>query len=202
MANKELIDYIKSVKEKGYADDAIKAHLAKYNYNKDIIEEAFLALADEKTAQPQKAKKPSVFIKTLVIALLVLFCSIVIFFMLNYSNSSSVCEGTSVEIYKINDEPVICMYSDKTKIQMILLNNGLNELNGLEISINGEKGKFKDNIDSLNLPENDVFTRVIDYDYEKYGDIKEVNIIPLRYDSGIKKYCSSKKISVSLLSSC
>ena len=43
MVSKELLDYIKSVKEKGYNDDAIKQHLLKHGYAQTIIDEAFSA---------------------------------------------------------------------------------------------------------------------------------------------------------------
>jgi hypothetical protein len=60
MVNKELLDYIKSVRSKGYDDFAIKANLQKYNYPEKLISEAFSELALLELPKSEVSSKPEV----------------------------------------------------------------------------------------------------------------------------------------------
>jgi hypothetical protein len=219
MVNKELTDYIKSVKEKGYPDEAIKKTLLQYNYTQDDIDEAFKELllpaqpisAPSPLVQPQKPvlaekKKKSNFPVALLILFIILLLGGAVFafwkFAPSFSFGSSLCQNTSIDIYHIKGEPVVCIFPDNSKVQLIIFNSGNTEISRADITVSGSKGKAYDIIENLNLKSQDVFTRTFNYDYSKTGDIQSITLIPYTSDNGNIVSCGSKKVTYDRIETC
>ena len=215
MVSKELLDYIKSVREKGFTDDAIRAHLIKFGYTDAMVAEAFNeAVIPAPSSPPMKpvsaasTKKPLdkrlLLIPAAVIIIIVI--GLFIFFIGNRLYFSSVaCSDVSVKIYELSDEPVICVYPDNSKAQMIIENDGKIAINGAEINLVGEKGTVTEKLENLDLPappaEQNVFTRVVEYRPE-YGTVKRIEVIPtIIKDNGLFA-CNAKKVTVESIKTC
>jgi len=218
MVSKELLDYIKSVKEKGFQDDAVKAHLLKYNYSSEIIDQAFKELSfsarpeTTNVVTPHKSKgiKKNILKDSLVYLLFFLIFMTIIgtllyFFGGNLStfylySSLEICEDVSIKVHEIYNEPVICVFPDNSKVQMILENNGTRIINKAEIILKGETGSKTDILESLNLKTDDVFTRVINTD--EIGNIEQVTITPLIIRDSKERKCNAQKISFKDIKTC
>jgi hypothetical protein len=220
MVNKELIDYIKSVKEKGFTDEAIKSSLLQYNYSQDVIDEAFRELISPaqpelRSVQPQKIalkekNNKSGFPIVLLVLLVILFLGIgafavwkfVPFEMPALPFGSSACKNVSVDFYHIKGEPVVCVFPDNSKVQLILFNNGDIQLSKVDITVSGSKGNMYDIVENINLKSQDVFTRAFNYNYSEAGDIKSVSLLPYVSSNGRIDACGSKKITYDKIATC
>jgi hypothetical protein len=220
MVNKELIDYIKSIKEKGYTDEAIKKTLLQYNYTQENIDEAFKELIlpiqpelqgvqPQKIALKEKNKKPG-FRVVLLVLFVILFLGIAAFAVWKFVPfeipalpfGSSACKNASVDIYHIKGEPVVCVFPDNSKVQLILFNNGNIQLSKVDITVLGSKGKMYDIVENINLKSQDVFTRAFYYNYSEAGDIKSVSLLPYVSSNGRTDACGSKKITYDKIATC
>jgi hypothetical protein len=241
MVNKELTDYIRSVKEKGYPDAAIKEQLLKYNYSQDVIDEAFREILQpvqpaQPTLPPQQPpimpvsasvstpasqtpviltekkenkKKKGFPVILLVIFLLLLFGGAAFavwkFVPLpSFSIGGDIpeCENTAVDIYRIKGEPVVCVYTDNSKVQYIIVNSGSTILNKVEVTIKGSKGNSADELDNLELNPGIVFPRTLIYDYPSKGDARGITILPYVSVNGNAVACYNKKISYDTIKIC
>ena len=212
MVSKELLDYIKSVKEKGFQDDAVKAHLLKYNYSSEVIDQAFKELsfsapsettnvaAQQKSKGIKKNNLKDILTYLLFFMIFVtIIGTLLYFFGGNLStfylySSLEICEDVSIKVHEIYNEPVICVFPDNSKVQLILENNGKRIINKAEILVKGEKNTTTDNLNNFNLVSNDVFTRVINYDYGNGGSISEITIIPIILRNSKERKCNAQKI--------
>ncbi len=222
MVNKELVDYIKSVKEKGFSDVVIKANLLKYNYTQEAIDEAFKELEQPKISLPPLPpqnpiveEKPKTFLpekkkKSIVPLLIIAFLVILLAFLfLSQKNpldltfgSSSKCENVTLEVHKLKGEPVVCAFPDNSKIQLIIANNGQIMISKAEIIVNGEKGKTVDKLENLNLEPNDVFTRTFNYDFGIAGEPKSITLTPFILSNGLQTACNDKKMTYDKIGKC
>jgi hypothetical protein len=223
MVNKELIDYIKSIKEKGYPDEAIKAHLLKFNYTQEAVDEAFRELQQPQPLQPpimpafapvtekpvvlteKTEKKRSILPIILIIVFAVVIISGAALALLIFAPgivSNPICESTAVDIYRIRDEPVVCIFSDNSKLQFIIVNSGTSIISKADVTVKGSKGNTLDTLDNLDLAPTVVFPRTLNYDYETKGDAKEITVIPYASDNGKSVACYNKKISYDTIGVC
>ncbi len=202
MVNQQLIEYIKSVREKGFSDENIKKYLIKHGYSQAMVDDAFAKLSPS----AYKEKKP--FPKKIVFIII----GIIVFAGIGYGAykllkvqplyfSSAVCKNLSIKIYELRDEPVICAFPDNTKLQMILENNGAITINSATVLIKGQNNNMEDIIDNLNLVPGDVFTRVINIDPNTIGRINEIVITPAVVNKK-KRFCNDKKLVFKDIKTC
>jgi hypothetical protein len=213
MVNKELIDYIKSVKEKGYTDEAIKSSLLQYNYTQDSIDEAFKELIlpaqpGFQVVQPQRValkgkNKKSGFSVVLLVLFVILFLGAAAFALWNFVLFAAfACKDASIDIYHIKGEPVVCVFPDNSKVQLILFNNGNTQLSKVDITVSGSKGEMYDIVENINLNSQDVFTRAFNYNYSGTGDIRSVSLLPYVSSNSRIDACGSKKITYDKIATC
>jgi hypothetical protein len=216
MVNPDLVAYIKQVLEKGYKKEQIEDHLVKHGHTKEDVKEAFSALDYQelgnlqKEIPPKKKTHPQV----LYIILGVVFVGLLlvgIFFLsqkLDFSLSNN-CQDISLTLYELQEQPVLCVYDDNSKIQMIVENNGIENIGKLDIVVKGSRKTVKDSLDNLNIlsKENAVeqgdhlFTRVVEYGSEN-GEVKSVEIIPYSLYEGKYAKCTDKKIIATEINTC
>lgn len=223
MVENELFEYIKSLKEKGISDEVIKSHLLKHNYSNNIVDEAFKEQKPleikvnvenntsnqiQNTTQPL-TKKRSFPKLALFLILLLLFLggaiAIIYFFNIKIPFSDSdpeECNSVSIAIHKESEMPVICVFPDYSKIQLILENNGERVINKVEISLKGSKQTVTDELNNINLIPSDVFPRVISYNLETQGEVKQIAILPILMLENKEEKCYSKTIFFNKLSTC
>jgi hypothetical protein len=264
MVNKELLDYIRSVRNKGFDDSAIKANLLKYNYPEILISEAFNELSiqespskkeelpkiepikaapakpssnamsdpawllEEKTentkpsAKSQETKESAIkgnnsknkkTTRIILISVIILFILLGTVFLLYFTGnldmplsiigvSSPDCSQVAIKIYEANSEPVLCIYPDNSKVQLILENSGNEIISSAQITLIGEKSRSTDNSDNLNLKPTDVLTRVLKYEPSTSENLKQMNILPIIEKNSIMQKCYSKKITYTQFKVC
>ncbi|MFH2020768.1 MAG: hypothetical protein ABIJ34_05100 [archaeon] len=231
MVNPELINYIKSVREKGFSDDTIKQNLINHGYFKEIIDEAFdspelstqsdisashvSAPGNNQTPAPKATPtKPKISIPQkilnlplkkifIIIALIVLVSAGTygISLLIEKMQLEVFCDGLSMEIQKLQDNEVLCAFPDNSRLQAFLTNKGDITINFVEIRIKGTKRNFQNNVENVNLEKDNIFTLVVPYG-ERYGNIKEISLIPGIVEDGKNKLCTSKKLIRTNVKSC
>lgn len=202
MVNQQLIDYIKSVREKGHSDEDIKDHLTKHGYSQDLVDDAFKELSPVVSKEKKPFPKKIIFILFGIIVLAGVGYGL--YYVLQGQPlyfSSAVCKDLSIKIYELNNEPVLCVFPDNTKIQMILENNGQTTINSATVLIKGQNSNVEDVMDDLNLVAGDVFTRVIDVDPNEVGNVKEIIITPAVVNNK-KMFCNDKKLVFKDINTC
>ncbi|MEM2131285.1 MAG: hypothetical protein QXR96_02060 [Candidatus Woesearchaeota archaeon] len=191
MINTQLIDYIKNLKKKGISDDAIKNHLIKYNYSLDLINECFKEI---NTSEHNNEKKKLSLNYILVFTLVVIILFFVLGFLaLNKNNNLNLksfknenCKDVSLSFFKKNENEIVCVFPDNSKVQMIIENKGLKKIDSIDIFINNQK---IENL-KINLEPNNIFTKVVET--KTNNNVNELKIIPIienniQCDSIIKK---------------
>lgn len=203
MVNQQLIDYIKSVREKGHFDENIKDNLIKHGYSQEMVNDAFTKLSPAVHKEKKPFPKKIIFIILGIIILVGLGYGISSFLQpqLLYF-SSSVCKNLSIKVYELNNEPILCVFPDNTKVQMILENNGLITINSATVLIKGQNSNVEDVMDNLNLVPGDVFTRVIDFDPNAVGTVNQVIITPAVVENDKKKVCNNEKLLFTEIKTC
>ena len=203
MVNPQLIEYIKSIREKGHKDEDIKNHLIKHGYSQEMVNDAFTKLSPAVHKEKKPFPKKIIFIILGIIILAGIGYGIYYFFQAQpLYFSSSVCKDLSISVYELNNEPVLCVFPDNTKVQMILENNGAITVNSATVLLKGENSNVEDVMDNLNLVPGDVFTRVIDFDPNTVGRVNEVIITPAVVKNDKKMVCNDKKLSFTEIKTC
>ena len=176
--DQNLIDYIKSVKKKGFDDKKIKEHLSNYGYSKQDIDSAYKALGpiinELKPLQEEKPKKSFPLIPIFITIIIILLVIGGYFYI---QKQSQKCNNISVGIYHIKGEPVLCVYPNNAKLQMILENTGDEVIPAVEIEIKGER-RITANLDNIFLMPGNIYTKTLEYSPDN-GDITEISIIPI-----------------------
>lgn len=173
MINKELIEYIRSLKNKGIEDEKIKEQLLKYNYSSELVKKCFDEL--NKEYKKKEDKKKISFIPIIITSLLFFILVLIVIFFLIKANSLSYkqdCENVSIKIFETKGNEVICVFPDNSKIQLILENNGNKKIDKIDVFLNNYNIETLD----LNLIQDQVFTKVIEN--EKKEKINTIKIIP------------------------
>ena len=203
MVNPQLIEYIKSIREKGHKDEDIKDHLIKHGYSQDMVNDAFTKLSPAIHKEKKPFPKKIIFIILGIIVLAGISYGVVTLLQAQpLYFSSSVCKDLSISVYELNNEPVLCVFPDNTKVQMILENNGAITVNSASVLLKGENSNVEDVMDNLNLVPGDVFTRVIDFDPNTVGRVNEVIITPAVVKNDKKMVCNDKKLSFTEIKTC
>jgi hypothetical protein len=162
MVNQQLIDYIKSVRSQGYKDNQIKEHLINHGYSKDLVEESFLLLKTKDfKPKPQKIKKLKKNNWLILLILPVLILIGIIGFFIFQSNRYIGCEDVSVIVHQINDEDVLCVFPDNSKVMTIVKNNGEKTIQNLIFKIKGVGTTIK-KLENVNIQPGDISTHTID----------------------------------------
>ncbi len=196
MVNKQLLDYIVSVREKGYQDEAIKAHLIKYGYASAEVEQAFSQIDSTK----KRSGKHNIILFVLIgVLVLGILAGGYLFITGSLYSSSQVCEGVSIDLYKTNEQPVICSI-DESRLQMIIENKGERQVDFVEILVNTDNGRHKETLDNLFFPGEDLITKVIDIDNP--GVVREVKITPGIIEDNKRYTCNSNQKSFTDIKNC
>ena len=203
MVNPQLLDYIKSVREKGHTDDSIKEHLIKHGYSQNIVNDAFKELSPVVHKEKKPFPKKIIYLIVGIIFLAGLGYGVYYFLQVQpFYFSSSVCKDLSIKVYELKNVPVLCVFPDNTKVQMILENNGLTTINSATVLIKGQNSNVEDVMDDLNLVAGDVFTRVIDFDPSEVGTVNKVVITPAVVKNNKKMVCNDNKLTFTEIKSC
>ncbi len=186
MVNQQLLDYIKSVRNKGYSDEQIKEHLIKHNYSRDLVEEAFLLTdnmqnnsnQDLEAVKPMEVNKKPTRKKNNSLILLIIGFFIIILgiagFLIFQSTRYIGCEDVSLAVHKISNEDVLCVFPDNSKIMTIIKNTGQQNIKNLIFKIKGT-GITIEKLENVNIKPGDISTHTISYGK---SSINEIKIIP------------------------
>ncbi len=188
MVNKELLDYIAQVKEKGHTDSDIKEHLVKHGYPHDMIEEAFLFIdsaepeaapavkqkIEQRTIMPAKKKdKPKsnvlLFAMVIIFILVVAGSAALYFTVFRYSG----CDEVSMAVHTLDNYEVLCIFPDNSKMMMILKNTGQTTIKDVEVKANDKKLGMLEN---ANINPGEIFTYTMDYGLS--DTLEKVSFIP------------------------
>ena len=194
MVDTELLKYVKSVKNKGHSDKDIKEHLIKHGHSKDHVEELFKH-PDLKKKHAAKKLKLSPF---LIIFLIIIVLGSATFLL---NSSSSDCEDVSITLHEINNEQVLCVFPDNSKIQTILKNNGVKVINSVNFIAKGSEGKVSHDLVNLNFPGGDISTHSLNYGSDN-GQLKKITITPSVLINDKVKVCKTKKVSYENIKTC
>lgn len=195
MINEQLIEYIKSLQKKGINDEKIKEHLLKYNYSKDLINEIFNEINNEKNSIINKDNKKSIFKKNIINKIIIILIIIITIIsgillikdLIIKNNNSALnilskenkeCNDVSIKFYELTNtsnkekNEFICVFSDNSNVQLILENNGEKKIKKIDVYFNNNK------IETLNInlmPEK-IIPKIIENKNKE--EIKEIKIIP------------------------
>jgi hypothetical protein len=209
MVNQQLIDYIKSVRKSGHDDESIRTHLMSHGYAKEDLDEAFnspelsydtqrvfIAQRPPAPARPTKNVETNNASKKKILPLIVnlLILAAFIFSILLWQQQSSVCEDVKLSIHKINEEEVLCIYSDNSKIQTILKNEGKELIRHFDVTVKGKNGESTYRIENANLEPDKVSMHVIDIAMD---NVEEVTVIPFTEAS-----CTKEQIKRTSIKTC
>ncbi len=197
MVDPRLLDYVKSVKEKGHSDNAIKEHLVKHGHHKDAVEELFKH-PDLNTKPKEEKSKPKTGLFLVILLIIIVLGGLGAVFFLKPIVSSE-CEEVSITLHQINNEDVLCVFPDNSKIQTILKNNGKKIINSVTLLAKGDKGKVQHNVENLILVENDIKTLVLDYNS---GNLKQITITPTILVNQEVIVCKDKVTSYENIKTC
>lgn len=209
MVNQQLIDYIKSVRKSGHDDESIRTHLMAHGYATEDLDEAFnypelsydaqrvsIAQRPPEPARPIKRTEATDHKKKKILPLIVnlLILSVFIFLILLWQQQSSVCEDVGISIHKIDNEEVLCVYNDNSKIQTILKNEGNTLIRHLDIIIKDGDEESTYRLEDINLEPEKVSMHVIDLNGKKAD---EITIIPFSDAS-----CTKEQIKRTVVKTC
>ncbi|MBN2367568.1 hypothetical protein JXC34_01005, partial [Candidatus Woesearchaeota archaeon] len=197
----ELLDYINSLNKIGHREKDIKDHLVQHGYDNETIETAFAMLPVQKKPEKQAHHSKINHVFYFLIALTVI--ALVVYSLMYFKFPSlgpDACDDVSVSIYEIESVPVLCVFPDNSKIQMIVQNTGSKTLYGVDITAKGSRS-VKADIDEFNLPPGEFFTKVFDYGADN-GDLVEVSLVPSVFIDNNKHVCASKKITLTGIETC
>jgi hypothetical protein len=198
MVNRELLDYVKSVKAKGYSDENIKAHLIEHGYSKEAAEEALIEAVSE-TPKAAENHKPNFLLPLIgTFILIIVLAAYVLLTRGPIAPAAFVqdCPDASLSIYKINNEASLCVFPDQSRVQIILANDGDEAIQKSIIHLTGIRGTQSEELSYLNLLPGKIFPRTILYDSDKYGSLSKITVLRV---SGTA-YC--KAIEIENIKSC
>ena len=198
MVNNELIDYIKSVKKLGHGNNSIKEHLIKHGYGKNAIEEAFSHPEINKERIKHnipKEKKSKPWLIVLILFFLFVATTVIIFV---YNPKPNVCNDVNLAIHELNNEQVLCVFPDYSKVQFILKNKGPMIVNSVDVNIKGRNGEITENL-NVNMGIEGISTQVLDYGQD---EIKKFLVTPNIVVNQTQYICKSNQIIIDEVKTC
>ena len=101
---------------------------------------------------------------------------------LEISNFGDGCPGVSIKVRSMEGAEVCYTSQDKdANLKFIIDNDGNADIEGLGIWVVGEKGTKLMDLDAISIKKGYLFEvqeNAVAYDFEAYGDIKQVQFIP------------------------
>ena len=125
---------------------------------------------------------------------------------LEISNFGDPCSGVSVKVRSMEGVEVCYTSKDKNaNLKFILDNDGSVDINGLGMWIVGEKGTKLVDFDTLSVKKGYLFEiqdKTVIYDFETYGNIKQVQFIPKVKSADSMEICARNAVKAEKIGIC
>ena len=127
-------------------------------------------------------------------------------FTLTISKSAEICNSVEIKIRNI-DGSEICFggFAQNGYVNFIVDNTGATDINGLAIWIVGDKGTKLSDIDNIFLKKGSLYDKKdkeVSYDFTKYGNIKQIQLIPKIKSEEVLKPCPNKAVTAEKVGVC
>ncbi len=115
---------------------------------------------------------------------------------------SSQCDELSLAIVTLKGKLQLCYFdSEKQNLQVMLFNNGEKEVSSLNILVGGSYNLMKI-IENEKISPGKVMARLYDYDFDSYGEIYNVDIVPSLNTGDGLVYCREQGIAIENIGRC
>jgi len=125
---------------------------------------------------------------------------------LDISKPGDVCGGVSIKMRSINNADVCYSGSGQEGyINFIIDNNGNRDIDGLGIWISGDKGTFLLDFNDFSIKAGgllDVMDQSVKYDFDAYGNIKNIQFFPKIKTADALEICARNSIKAESLKAC
>ncbi len=112
--------------------------------------------------------------------------------LLTYMTSLGECGSVSIEISKMNDEPVICFNSNSNKLEFTIENSGREDVEYMKLTLTGALNV--DNVDvSRAVPKSETEKIAVDYKMQSLGRLQKLKITPVVIEDDEEVICPSEK---------
>ena len=114
----------------------------------------------------------------LLIAFAVALASVVMQWGLHLDIGKDKCKNVEIKLRNLNDKYQTCYaVSDSSYVNFVIDNTGSYEVSGITIYIAAEKGNSLNELNDISISPGTLYEKKdssVDYDYNKYGIVKEI----------------------------